>query len=60
VDSDRTVPVEVERSSCVAVAGQSHAWVKWWDAAGHGFDPTNATPIRLHGHRVEVEAVRVR
>ncbi len=24
----------------VAVAGQSHAWVEWWDAGWRGFDPT--------------------
>jgi transglutaminase-like putative cysteine protease len=25
----------------VAVAGQSHAWIEWWDAGWRGFDPTN-------------------
>ena len=23
------------------VAGESHAWVEWWDDGWHGFDPTN-------------------
>ena len=25
----------------VSVAGESHAWVEWWDATWRGFDPTN-------------------
>jgi transglutaminase-like putative cysteine protease len=25
------------------VAGESHAWVEWWDQGWHAFDPTNAT-----------------
>jgi transglutaminase-like putative cysteine protease len=24
-----------------AVAGESHAWVEWWDGTWVGFDPTN-------------------
>lgn len=27
-----------------AVAGQSHAWLEWWDGAWHTWDPTNSTP----------------
>jgi len=27
-----------------AVNGQSHAWVEWWDADWHAFDPTNGVP----------------
>ena len=23
------------------VAGESHAWVEWWDDGWHPFDPTN-------------------
>jgi transglutaminase-like putative cysteine protease len=26
------------------VAGQSHAWVEWWDGDWIGYDPTNAKP----------------
>ena len=28
----------------VAVTGESHAWVEWWDGAWYGFDPTNDEP----------------
>jgi len=28
----------------VAVVGESHAWVEWWDGAWQGFDPTNNEP----------------
>lgn len=28
----------------VAVAGESHAWIEWWDGAWYGFDPTNNEP----------------
>lgn len=27
------------------VAGESHAWVEWWDEGWHAFDLTNAQPI---------------
>jgi transglutaminase-like putative cysteine protease len=27
------------------VAGESHAWVEWWDGAWSAYDPTNALPI---------------
>jgi transglutaminase-like putative cysteine protease len=27
------------------VAGESHAWVEWWDGAWTGHDPTNDSPI---------------
>ena len=27
------------------VAGESHAWVEWWDGGWNGFDPTNSVPI---------------
>ncbi|MDO9590042.1 MAG: transglutaminase family protein [Microcella sp.] len=27
------------------VAGESHAWVEWFDGAWHGYDPTNAIEI---------------
>jgi len=27
------------------VAGESHAWVEWWDDGWHGFDPTNDQPV---------------
>lgn len=27
----------------VAVSGESHAWVEWWDDGWRGYDPTNAT-----------------
>jgi len=26
------------------VAGQSHAWLEWWDGAWHAWDPTNSQP----------------
>lgn len=26
------------------VAGQSHAWLEWWDGAWHTWDPTNGKP----------------
>lgn len=29
----------------VSVAGESHAWVDWWDAGWRGFDPTNDQPV---------------
>lgn len=28
-----------------AVAGESHAWVEWWDGAWTGHDPTNDVPM---------------
>ena len=28
----------------VAVTGESHAWIEWWDGAWRGFDPTNNEP----------------
>ncbi|MGN6721403.1 MAG: transglutaminase family protein [Marmoricola sp.] len=28
----------------VPVAGESHAWIEWWDGAWCGFDPTNNEP----------------
>lgn len=28
-----------------AVAGQSHAWVEWWDGEWRGWDPTNSGPV---------------
>lgn len=28
-----------------AVAGESHAWVEWWDAGWRGYDPTNDQPV---------------
>ena len=28
----------------VAVTGESHAWIEWWDGVWHGFDPTNNEP----------------
>ena len=30
------------------VAGESHAWVEWWDGAWIGFDPTNDRPVDAH------------
>jgi transglutaminase-like putative cysteine protease len=27
------------------VAGESHAWVEWWDGAWTGHDPTNGVPV---------------
>ncbi|MBE0010728.1 MULTISPECIES: transglutaminase family protein [unclassified Arthrobacter] len=27
------------------VAGQSHAWVEWWDGEWRGWDPTNKGPV---------------
>ncbi|RLV49082.1 transglutaminase family protein [Nocardioides mangrovicus] len=27
------------------VAGESHAWVSWWDEGWHGFDPTNDADV---------------
>lgn len=27
------------------VAGQSHAWVEWWDGEWRGWDPTNSGPV---------------
>ncbi|MCI9888928.1 transglutaminase family protein [Micrococcales bacterium 31B] len=27
------------------IAGQSHAWLEWWDGAWRGYDPTNAAPV---------------
>jgi transglutaminase-like putative cysteine protease len=27
------------------VAGESHAWVEWWDGAWIGYDPTNGKPV---------------
>jgi len=27
------------------VAGESHAWVEWWDGGWNGFDPTNSIEI---------------
>ncbi|MFL6061266.1 MAG: transglutaminase domain-containing protein [Marmoricola sp.] len=33
----------------VAVHGESHAWVEWWDGGWHGYDPTNDTePAERH------------
>lgn len=32
---------EKEPRTGVTVAGESHAWVEWWDAGWRGFDPTN-------------------
>lgn len=29
------------------VAGESHAWVEWWDGAWSPYDPTNGKPIGL-------------
>jgi transglutaminase-like putative cysteine protease len=28
-----------------AVAGESHAWVEWWDGSWIGYDPTNGKPV---------------
>src|SRR5690348_4796256 len=28
----------------VAVTGESHAWIEWWDGVWRGFDPTNNEP----------------
>ncbi|WP_028278743.1 transglutaminase family protein [Arthrobacter sp. H5] len=28
-----------------SVAGQSHAWVEWWDGEWRGWDPTNSGPV---------------
>ncbi|MBX9718290.1 MAG: transglutaminase family protein, partial [Microbacteriaceae bacterium] len=28
------------------IAGESHAWVEWFDGEWHGFDPTNMLEIR--------------
>lgn len=30
------------------VAGESHAWIEWWDGAWVGFDPTNDRPSGDH------------
>jgi len=30
------------------VAGESHAWIEWWDGAWIGFDPTNDRPADQH------------
>ena len=30
----------------VTVAGESHAWVEWWDGAWTGHDPTNDVAVR--------------
>ncbi len=30
------------------VAGESHAWIEWWDGDWMGFDPTNASPVGRH------------
>jgi transglutaminase-like putative cysteine protease len=30
------------------VAGESHAWIEWWDGAWVGFDPTNDRPADAH------------
>ncbi|WP_300343234.1 transglutaminase family protein [Nesterenkonia sp.] len=30
------------------VAGQSHAWLEWWDGRWHSWDPTNHTPAGDH------------
>jgi transglutaminase-like putative cysteine protease len=27
------------------IAGESHAWVEWWDGAWIGYDPTNGKPV---------------
>jgi transglutaminase-like putative cysteine protease len=27
------------------VAGESHAWVEWWDGTWTGHDPTNGVPV---------------
>ena len=27
------------------VAGESHAWVEWWDGDWIGYDPTNGKPV---------------
>ncbi len=27
------------------IAGESHAWVEWWDGAWIGYDPTNGQPV---------------
>jgi transglutaminase-like putative cysteine protease len=27
------------------IAGQSHAWVEWWNGEWSGFDPTNGAPV---------------
>lgn len=29
----------------LAVAGQSHAWVEWWDGEWQAYDPTNGVPV---------------
>ncbi|QWC85395.1 transglutaminase family protein [Nocardioidaceae bacterium] len=29
----------------VQVAGESHAWIEWWDGAWVAYDPTNASPV---------------
>lgn len=36
---------EAEPRVGVSVAGESHAWVDWWDAGWRGFDPTNDQPV---------------
>lgn len=30
------------------VAGESHAWIEWWDGTWIGFDPTNDRPADAH------------
>lgn len=32
---------DAEPRAGVSVAGESHAWIEWWDAGWRGFDPTN-------------------
>ncbi|NKX53902.1 transglutaminase family protein [Arthrobacter mobilis] len=34
-----------EASVGETVAGQSHAWLEWWDGQWQGWDPTNAGPV---------------
>ncbi len=30
------------------IPGESHAWIEWWSAGWHGFDPTNASEAGDH------------
>lgn len=37
-----------EAAAGTPVAGQSHAWLEWWDGRWHSWDPTNHQPAGDH------------